>query len=105
MLRRLPTRSLALTWDKPSYACLATRFPTGQIISRAGLEKVERSEAALSGLGLRNFRLRLTGDGAKLQAAEDQLPLVLERRRDILSALEPDFSEITLDLRPRAPID
>ena len=42
---------------------------------------------------------------AQLQAAEDQLPLVLERRRDILSALEPDFSEITLDLRPRAPID
>lgn len=104
-IRRLSREAGLPVWDKPSYACLATRFPTGQIISRAGLEKVERSEAALSGLGLRNFRLRLTGDGAKLQAAEDQLPLVLERRRDILSALEPDFSEITLDLRPRAPID
>ncbi len=104
-IRALSRQAGLFTWDKPSYACLATRFPTGQIISRAGLEKVERSEAALSGLGLRNFRLRLTGDGAKLQAAEDQLPLVLERRRDILSALEPDFSEITLDLRPRAPID
>jgi uncharacterized protein len=104
-IRALSRQAGLFTWDKPSYACLATRFPTGQIISRAGLEKVERGEAALAGLGLRDFRLRLTEGGAKLQVAEDQLSLVLERRREILSALGPDFSEITLDLRPRVPID
>ena len=104
-IRALSRQAGLFTWDKPSYACLATRFPTGQIISRAGLENVERGEAALSGLGLRDFRLRLTEGGAKLQVAEEQLPLILERRREILSALGPDFSEITLDLRPRVPID
>ena len=66
---------------------------------------MERGEEALSRLGFRDFRLRLTAGGAKLQLPEGQLPLALERRADILSALETDFPELTLDLRPRVPID
>ena len=56
-------------------------------------------------LGFRDFRLRLTGGGARLQLLEGQLPLALARRTEILTALESDFSEIALDLRPRVPID
>ena len=104
-IRELSKQAGLFTWNKPSYACLATRIPTGRTITRMDLERVERGEAALSGLGLRDFRLRLTAEGAKLQVLEGQLPLVLERRADILSALEADFPRITLDLRPRVPID
>lgn len=104
-IRALSREAGLFTWDKPSYACLATRFPTGRAVTRAGLEAVERGEEALSGLGFRDFRLRLTPDGCMLQVPEGQLPLALERREDILSALEADFSQIALDLRPRIPID
>lgn len=105
MIRALSREAGLFTWDKPSYACLATRVPTGRAITREDLEKVERGETALAALGFADFRLRLTPDGCKLQVREGQLPLALERREDILSALEADFSEITLDLRPRIPID
>ena len=104
-IRALSKEAGLPTWDKTSYACLATRIPTGRAIVREDLEKVERGEAALSALGFRDFRLRLTAGGAKLQVLEEQFPLALERKRDILSALEADLSEITLDLRPRIPID
>lgn len=69
------------------------------------MKKVEWGETLLSGLGFRDFRLRLTAGGCKLQVLESQLPLVMEQRADLLSALEADFSEITLDLRPRIPTD
>ena len=104
-IRALSRQAGLFTWDKPSYACLATRVPAGRAITRTDLEKVERGEAALSRLGFADFRLRLTPGGAKLQVLEGQLPLALERRRDILSALTLDFPEITLDLNPRVPID
>ena len=104
-IRELSKQAGLFTWDKPSYACLATRVPTGRTITKDALEKVERGEGALSGLGFRDFRLRLTQNGCKLQVTENQLPLALERRTDILAALEPDFPEITLDLRPRAVQD
>lgn len=104
-IRALSRQAGLFTWDKPSYACLATRVPAGRAISRDDLERVERGEEALAGLGFVDFRLRLTPNGCKLQVLEGQLPLALERREDILSALEGDFPQITLDLRPRIPID
>lgn len=104
-VRRLARQAGLPVWDKPSYACLATRVPAGRTIIQGDLERVERGEEALSRLGFRDFRLRLTAGGAKLQLPEGQLPLALERRADILSALETDFPELTLDLRPRVPID
>ena len=104
-IRALSRQAGLFTWDKPSYACLATRVPAGRTITREALEAVERGENALSGLGFRDFRLRLTAGGAKLQVPEGQFSLVLERREDILAALEPDFRELTLDLRPRVPVD
>lgn len=105
MIRSLSRRAGLFTWDKPSYACLATRVPAGRAITLSDLERVERGETALSGLGFADFRLRLISGGCKLQVPEGQLPLALERREDVLSALEGDFPQITLDLRPRIPID
>lgn len=104
-IRALSRQAGLFTWDKPSYACLATRVPSGRAITREDLERVERGEEALTSLGFVDFRLRLTAGGARLQVLEGQLPLALERRRDILSALSADFSELTLDLTPRVPID
>ena len=104
-VRALSREAGLFTWDKPSYACLATRVPTGQAITPEDLERVETGEAALAALGFRDFRLRLAAEGCRLQLVEEQFSLLPERRAELLSALEPLFSQITLDLRPRVPID
>lgn len=93
------------TWNKPSYACLATRVPTGRTITGEDLARVEQGEGRLAELGFRDFRLRLTTGGCKLQVTEEQFPLALTRRADILTALAAQFTEITLDLVPRVSMD
>ena len=55
-VRRLSKEAGLFTWDKPAYACLATRIPTGTPITKEDLEKVERAEGALHALGFRDFR-------------------------------------------------
>ena len=67
------------------------------------LERVERAEAALAALGFRDFRVRLFHGAARIQVTAAQLPLALERREDLTAALRADFSDILLDLAPRAP--
>ena len=57
-IRRLSKQAGLTTYDKPSYACLATRIPTGTTITRELLEKIERAEGALSDMGFSDFRVR-----------------------------------------------
>ena len=90
------------TANKPAYACLATRIPTGMAISAADLERVERGEAALAALGYSDFRVRLTREGfARLELREADISRAAEDRNAIISALKDDFKRITLDLQGR----
>lgn len=89
------------TWDKPAYACLATRIPTGTRICMEDLKKVERAEEALAGLGFLDFRVRLYGEAARIQVTEQQMALLLLEREKVLEALKPVFSEVLLDLTAR----
>ena len=100
-VRRLSKEAGLFTWDKPAYACLATRIPTGTAVTAEMLTKVENAESALAGLGFVDFRVRVAGGAARLQVTGDQMPVVLEKREEILKALVPDFSAVTLDLAPR----
>lgn len=90
------------TWDKPAYACLATRIPAGTALTEALLQKTERAEAALAGLGFRDFRVRYLDGRAKLQVTAAQMGLALEKRRELLQALQPEYTEVLLDLEERA---
>lgn len=105
MVRELSKKAGLFTWDKPSYACLATRIPAGRAITREDLARAERGETLLAGLGFRDFRLRLTPAGARLQVTAEQFSLVQARREEILTGLSPLFSELVLDLKPRTAID
>lgn len=89
------------TWEKPAYACLATRIPTGTAIATENLRKVEQAEQALLALGFRDFRVRMYGNGARIQVREEQMPLVLEQRGAVTEALKRFFSEVFLDLETR----
>jgi uncharacterized protein len=92
------------TWDKPAYACLATRIPTNCTISRERLEKTERAENFLMDLGFSDFRVRMIcneKDSAKIQVRKNQLALLIENREKILEKLKADYSSVLLDLEVR----
>ena len=89
------------TWDKPAYACLATRIPAGETITAEKLEKTERAETYLFSLGLTDFRVRYFAGAARIQVPEGQLPLVLEKRAEILTELKKDYPAVLLDLEVR----
>ena len=101
-IRALSKQAGLFTHDKPAYACLATRVPTGTTITQDALGRVERAENALFALGFTDFRVRVLDDNrAKLQAPAAQLARIIELREQIISVLSSYFEDILLDLRAR----
>ena len=97
------------TWNKPAYACLATRVPTGCSIDPEILKKIERAETGLTRLGFSDFRVRVWKDpagqdswNARLQLTESQFYLLAGKRLEVLELLKPDFSQVLLDLSARS---
>jgi len=87
------------TADKPSMACLASRFPYGTPIDSAGLARVGAAEDALRALGLVQTRVRVHGDSARLEVAPEELERAFAMRRDVSAALKgAGFAYASLDL-------
>lgn len=101
MIREQSKAAGLFTWNKPSYACLATRIPTGQKITAENLARTEKAEGYLFSLGFSDFRIRAVGDVAKIQLPSSQLPLLLAHRKEILQQLQGPYSAVTLDLEAR----
>lgn len=100
-VRSLSRRLGLSTWDKPSYACLASRFAYGDEITREKLIKVARAEEFLREAGFKEFRVRAHGDVARIEVAKDHLDALLKsplRERLIASFKKLGFIYITLDL-------
>ncbi len=86
-------------WDKPSMACLASRFPYGEEISEARLRQVADAEDSLRKLGLRQFRVRAHGDVARLEVEPDEMQRAWEMRIDITKAIKnAGFTFVAQDL-------
>lgn len=100
-IRRRSAQAGLFTHDKPAYACLATRIPTGRPITAQDLARTEECEAFLMARGFSGFRLRLLGDQAKLELPESQLQKLLEQRAEILGELKKHYSGVLLDLEVR----
>ena len=100
-IRRLSREAGLFTWNKPAYACLATRIPAGEAVTAEALARTEQAEDFLRTLGLRDFRVRLLDGCARIQVPAAQLPLVLERRGEIISELRKSYSGVLLDLEAR----
>ncbi len=100
-IRRLSREAGLFTWDKPAYACLATRIPAGEPITQEKLAKVERAEDYLRELGFSDLRVRSLGEGAKLQLPAAQMGKLLEHRKKIVEELKKDYAFIMLDLEAR----
>lgn len=100
-IRILSREAGLFTWEKPSYACLATRIPTGEPVSGELLKRIERSEDALSALGFSDFRVRVFHDAARIQLPKGQFEQAAQDRERILNVLKPYFPAVLLDLETR----
>ena len=99
---RRRSRELDLpTWDKPAYACLATRIPTGEVIDGEKLAKVEGAETALMEMGYTDFRVRYFHGAARLQLPAVQWERGISERKAIREALKPWFTIVLLDMEER----
>ena len=100
-IRQLSREAGLFIWDKPAYACLATRIPAGEAITAAKLSATEAAEDYLFSLGFADFRVRSQEGHARLQLHKAQLGRLLEHRQDILIKLKEHYKTVSLDLEVR----
>ena len=97
------SRELGLTtWNKPSFACLASRFVYGERITPEKLIMIERAENFLIDMGFRQVRARIHGDIARIEIMPEDFAEILRDsvREKIYDALTSyGFSYVTLDLK------
>jgi uncharacterized protein len=87
------------TWDRPSLACLASRFPYGTALTAATLKQVDQAEAFLGELGFGQRRVRHHGGMARLEIEAEDWPILLENRQRIVARLrELGYTYVTVDL-------
>lgn len=98
-VRELARRFGLPNWDKPAAACLASRIPYGTPVSADVLSQIERAENVLSGLGLRQLRVRHHGAVARLEVDPAEFAQVLAQRHEIVAGLRAaGFTYVALDL-------
>ncbi len=100
-VREYSRRAGLFTWDKPAYACLATRIPAGTPIEADVLRRVEGAEGALFDLGYSDLRVRVFHGAARLQLPSAQLERAARERESVRAALAPYFETVLLDLKDR----
>ncbi len=89
------------TWDKPSYACLASRFVYGESITANKLHMVERGEQYLIDAGFRQMRVRIHGEGlARIEVLPQDMEKLLAKSAEITEEFKKlGFTYVTLDLK------
>lgn len=101
-IRRL-SRIMGLpTWDKQAFACLASRFPYGQRITKEKLCMVDKTEQYLLDLGFRLVRVRHHGDLARIEVGEGERERFLEpglMEKVYLEFKKIGFTYVSLDLK------
>lgn len=97
-IRKRSKEAGLFTWDKPAYACLATRIKTGQKIDESTLKKVEECEGFMMDLGFSDFRIRVFDNSAKIQIREDDLSRLLNERTVVINKLKKHFDDVLLDI-------
>jgi pyridinium-3,5-biscarboxylic acid mononucleotide sulfurtransferase len=91
------------TWDKPSFACLSSRFPYGHGITKENLTKVDAAETYMRDLGFRFFRVRHHDDKtARLEVGPQEFDRLFDsalRNKIVNHFKSVGFAYVTLDLQ------
>jgi len=100
-IRSLSKRMDLPTWDKPSFACLASRFPYGMKITSGNLIKVAKAERFLRKFGITQVRVRHHDNIARIEILEGDILKLLEEklRRQVISYFKKlGYSYVAVDL-------
>ncbi|MFQ6617294.1 MAG: ATP-dependent sacrificial sulfur transferase LarE [Fidelibacterota bacterium] len=90
------------TWNKPSFACLSSRFPYGTAIDKEQLKKVDAAENFLIDNGLRCIRVRHYDNMARIEVGEEEFIKIMRkslRERIVKKFKELGYTYVTLDLQ------
>lgn len=90
------------TWEKPSYACLASRFVYGETITKEKLRMVEQAEELLMEKGFRQMRVRIHDTLARIEVPKEAFAHIMqeETREEIIAAFRTyGFHYVTFDLQ------
>ena len=86
------------TWDKPALACLSSRIPHGQPVTRQALSQIDRAEQVVRGLGIRQVRVRHHDTLARIEVEPADIPTVLKHQAEITVALRKlGYTDVTVD--------
>jgi len=91
-IRDLSRTMLLPTWDKPAQACLASRFPYGQRISREKLAMVDAAELFLMQQGFRQIRVRHHGDIARIEVSPGERSRFIDEQ--LMDQIDKQFRRI-----------
>ncbi|WP_163536052.1 ATP-dependent sacrificial sulfur transferase LarE [Gracilibacillus sp. YIM 98692] len=98
-IRELSKQMDLPTWDKPSFACLSSRIAYGEKITKQKLTKVEKSEAFLKTIGLRQVRVRTHEDIARIEVEPQDMPKLLANHQRVTEKLQNyGYKFVTMDL-------
>ena len=100
-IRELSKELKLPTWDKQSFACLASRFPYGETINEEKLQMVDRAEQLLLDMGFTQLRVRIHGDMARIELMPEEFGRFMEestRRTVYESFREYGFTYTALDI-------
>ena len=89
------------TWKKPSFACLASRIPYGERITKEKLFMVEQAEETLRSMGFGQLRVRLHGNVARIELLPEEMERLMEKemREAVVEKFKAiGFSYVTCDL-------
>ena len=98
-IRELSNEMNLDTWDKPSFACLASRFPYGEKITKLKLEQVEKAEDIIRALDIKQFRVRHHNKTARIEVSKNDFQKILKHSENIVKYFKKlGFKYITLDI-------
>ncbi|ABN53062.1 MAG TPA: ATP-dependent sacrificial sulfur transferase LarE [Hungateiclostridium thermocellum] len=100
-IRKLSKEMGLKTWDKPSFACLSSRFPYGERITEEKLKRVDKAEQFLIDLGFKQVRVRYHGNLARIEVADEDFGRFMDKqiRNSVYSKFkELGFVYVSLDL-------
>lgn len=87
------------TWDKSSFACLASRFPYGTKITKSKLKQVEKAEEIIKSFGVKQFRVRYHDKIARIEVLKNDFEKILEHSDEITREFKKlGFNYVTLDI-------
>jgi len=98
-IRKLSRKMNLPSWNKPSFTCLATRFPYGTRLTKKNLKKVETAENLLADKTFKQFRVRHHGNIARIEVPEKDIDKLLSHRKSIVAEFKKiGYDYVTLDI-------